>query len=146
MLYDVGSTISLEAWDDRLKPNQDWNHAWGAAPANLIPRRLMGVRPLAPGFDRILIHPQPGGLAYADLTMPTVRGPVRVAVTQSPAGAFVLETETPGNTTTQVRLPRLGRPDAVVIVNGRTVAAAPQGDWLVVGGIGSGRHTFVRTG
>ena len=22
------------------KPNQDWNHAWGAAPANLLPRFL----------------------------------------------------------------------------------------------------------
>lgn len=27
----VGSTISLEAWDNKYKPNQDWNHAWGAA-------------------------------------------------------------------------------------------------------------------
>ncbi|MDO5567206.1 MAG: family 78 glycoside hydrolase catalytic domain, partial [Planctomycetia bacterium] len=25
----LGSTISLEAWDDCYKPNQDWNHAWG---------------------------------------------------------------------------------------------------------------------
>ena len=46
----VGSTISLEAWDNKYKPNQDWNHAWGAAPANIIPRRLMGVEPLTPGF------------------------------------------------------------------------------------------------
>lgn len=46
----VGSTISLEAWDDKYKPNQDWNHAWGAAPANIIPRRLMGVVPTEPGF------------------------------------------------------------------------------------------------
>ena len=26
----VGSTITLEAWDNKFKPNQDWNHAWGA--------------------------------------------------------------------------------------------------------------------
>ena len=32
----VGSTISLEAWDNKYKPNQDWNHAWGAAPANIL--------------------------------------------------------------------------------------------------------------
>ena len=36
----VGSTISLEAWDNKYKPNQDWNHAWGAAPANIIPAKL----------------------------------------------------------------------------------------------------------
>ena len=35
-----GSTITLEAWNMKDKPNLDWNHAWGAAPANLIPRFL----------------------------------------------------------------------------------------------------------
>ena len=25
----LGSTITLEAWDNRFKSNQDWNHAWG---------------------------------------------------------------------------------------------------------------------
>ncbi|MEM7031801.1 MAG: hypothetical protein AAF629_19760 [Chloroflexota bacterium] len=29
MVYDVGKTTALDAWDDRFKPNQDWNHAWG---------------------------------------------------------------------------------------------------------------------
>ena len=39
MIYDVGSTITLEAWDNRFKPNQDRDHPWGAEPADLIPRR-----------------------------------------------------------------------------------------------------------
>jgi len=26
-----GSTIAMEAWDMKYKPNSDWNHAWGAA-------------------------------------------------------------------------------------------------------------------
>ncbi len=60
MIYDVGSTIALEAWDNRYKPNQDWNHAWGAAPANLILRGLMGVRPLRPGFAEARIAPNLG--------------------------------------------------------------------------------------
>src|SRR5439155_19763851 len=42
----VGSTITTEAWDEKFKPNLDWNHAWGAAPANIIPRYVLGVRPL----------------------------------------------------------------------------------------------------
>ena len=37
----AGSTITMEAWDDKYKPNQDWNHAWGAVPANIIPRYLV---------------------------------------------------------------------------------------------------------
>ncbi|HSV99199.1 MAG TPA: trehalase family glycosidase [Sedimentisphaerales bacterium] len=32
MIYNVGTTITLEAWDNKYKPNQDWNHAWGAVP------------------------------------------------------------------------------------------------------------------
>ena len=45
-----GATMAMEAWDDTFKPNQDWNHPWGAAPANMIPRGLFGIRPLKPGF------------------------------------------------------------------------------------------------
>jgi hypothetical protein len=52
MIYEVGATITLEAWDDRFKPNQDWNHAWSAAPANLIPGRLMGITPAEPARHR----------------------------------------------------------------------------------------------
>lgn len=44
-----GATISMEAWGNKFKPNQDWNHAWGAAPANIIPFNLVGVYPLTPG-------------------------------------------------------------------------------------------------
>ena len=46
----IGSTISLEAWDMKYKPNADWNHAWGATPANIIPRYLWGIRPKQAGF------------------------------------------------------------------------------------------------
>ena len=76
----VGSTITLEAWDDSFKPNQDWNHLWGAAPGNVIPFRLMGVQPLEPGWGRVRIHPQTGSLHRADLTLPTCRGPIRVRI------------------------------------------------------------------
>jgi hypothetical protein len=84
MVYDVGTTITLEAWDNKYKPNQDWNHAWGAAPANIIPRYLMGVRPLEPGFERVLIMPQPGNLHSAKLKTPTIRGPIHVDFVQEP--------------------------------------------------------------
>ena len=46
--------------------------------ANLIPRKLMGVEPLEPGFARVRIRPQPTGLNEARLKMPTVRGTIEV--------------------------------------------------------------------
>jgi hypothetical protein len=145
MTYDVGSTIALEAWDNRFKPNQDWNHAWGAAPANLIPFWLMGVRPLEPGFGRMLIHPQSGSLTYAELTLPTIRGPVRVRFNQAPGRSFALTTDIPANTCARVVLPRLSGTDTTVLVDGAAVAAVPDGDGLAIGGVGSGPHSFVRS-
>ena len=58
MVDDVGTTITLEAWDQKYKPNQDWNHAWGAAPANVLPAKDTG-RSSRPG---------PGWTARADLS------------------------------------------------------------------------------
>lgn len=78
MIYGLGATIAHEAWDPVFKPNEDWNHAWGAAPANIIPRWLMGVRPIDPGFARFLVNPQPGSLDWAELRFPSIRGPIRV--------------------------------------------------------------------
>lgn len=97
MIYDLGATIAHEAWDPRFKPNEDWNHAWGAAPANLIPRWLMGVRPLAPGFASFVVNPRPGPLEHADLRLPTVKGAIRVTYGRQ-GGARVLEVVVPANT------------------------------------------------
>ena len=77
-----GSTITLEAWDDSFKPNQDWNHIWGAAPGNLIPFRLMGIQPLEPGFAAVRVCPQPGPLKKAVMRIKTVRGPITVRIRQ----------------------------------------------------------------
>src|SRR5690606_32027752 len=48
-----GATLTWEAWDQSLKPNQDWNHAWATAPVNVIARYVLGVRPLEPGYGRV---------------------------------------------------------------------------------------------
>jgi hypothetical protein len=77
-MVESGTTITWEAWDQRNKPNQDWNHAWGAAPANLLLRFVLGVQPLAPGWSRVSIRPNPGTLKSADGKVPTPRGPVLV--------------------------------------------------------------------
>jgi alpha-L-rhamnosidase len=73
-----GTTISWEAWDNKYKPNQDWNHAWGAAPANILPRYISGVRPLQAGWSKILIQPQPATLSKISSKVPSLRGPVEI--------------------------------------------------------------------
>lgn len=100
-----GATITWEAWDNRFKPNQDWNHAWGAAPANIIPRYVLGVHPLEPGYGRVLIAPQPGPLTELHGTVPTIRGPIQVDLTQDPQGKWQLDYRTPVGVSVETILP-----------------------------------------
>jgi hypothetical protein len=100
----TGSTISLEAWDNKYKPNQDWNHAWGAAPANIIPRKLMGVEPLLPGFDRVRIRPQLASLSHAKAVIPSIKGEIRLEI-ENTAGVYRMLLTTPANVESDVYLP-----------------------------------------
>jgi hypothetical protein len=72
----VGSTITMEAWDMKYKPNSDWNHAWGAAPANIIPRFMWGIKPSLPGFKKVEIKPQLSRLSTCKIKIPTSRGTI----------------------------------------------------------------------
>jgi hypothetical protein len=80
-MIDFGSTISMEAWSVAAKPNLDLNHAWGAVPLNIIARHVLGVTPLEPGFKKISIRPQLGGLKHVKGCVPTVAGTVMVEAT-----------------------------------------------------------------
>ena len=73
----IGSTITLEAWDMKYKPNADWNHAWGAVPANIIPRRLWGIQPQEAGFKVAQIRPQLAGLNESNIEVPTILGSIK---------------------------------------------------------------------
>jgi hypothetical protein len=76
-MIKAGSTIVMEAWDMRYKPNSDWNHAWCAAPANPIPRYLWGIQPEKPGFEVVSIRPQMSSLKQSSIKMPTIRGEIK---------------------------------------------------------------------
>jgi len=143
MIYDLGSTITLEAWDAKYKPNLDWNHAWGAAPANIIPRCLMGIKPLEPGFRRIQISPQPAGLSWARMRLPTVRGDIRVRFESEPGSGFRLWTGTPGNTRTTVVLPDLKPGFTRVLCDGKPIRPEHGRNGLVVRGVRPGEHEFI---
>ena len=100
-----GATITWEAWDNRFKPNQDWNHAWGAAPANIIPRYVLGVRPLEPGYGRVRIAPQPGPLHEVHGTVPTIRGPIRVSAVRNANDHWQVDYAVPPGVTVELLQP-----------------------------------------
>lgn len=141
-MISVGSTITLEAWDSTYKSNLDWNHAWGAAPANIIPRYVLGLKPLTPGFGRVEIKPQLGqSLSWIQGIVPTIRGPVSISVTNVP-GQFQLLVGIPGNVTATVMLPTSGATSPVALVDGNVVGGTVSNNWLTVTNIGSGQHAI----
>jgi hypothetical protein len=128
-MVESGTTISWEAWDQKYKPNQDWNHAWGAAPANLFPRFVLGARPIAPGWSRAVIRPHPGPLTWARGRVPTPRGPVVVDWQAGPP--FRLTLTLPPGMTARVELPAAAGTSAVA-VDGRPVRARRDADrWVI---------------
>ena len=77
-MKEQGATMTMEAWDLADKHNLDWNHAWGAAPVNLIARYVLGVQPALPGSAKVSVRPQLGGLGSVCGVVPTARGGVSV--------------------------------------------------------------------
>ncbi|MDR3194123.1 MAG: family 78 glycoside hydrolase catalytic domain [Tannerella sp.] len=136
----VGSTVSLEAWDNRYKPNQDWNHIWGAAAGNLITRKLMGIEPLEPGFGKIRIKPQPATLRQASIKAPSIRGDILVSFDNLPGEKFTLEVDIPANTAAEVWLPRSSKKYRLT-VDGVPQKGTVNGDFVVVE-TGSGKRVF----
>ncbi|MFM7182613.1 MAG: family 78 glycoside hydrolase catalytic domain [Verrucomicrobiales bacterium] len=139
-MIQAGSTVALEAWDIKYKPNLDWNHAWGAVPANVIPRKLMGIEPLEPGFKRFRLRPQPGNLEHASIRAPSPKGAIEANFTR-PQGAWKLECSVPAGTTAEVHLPAKSMeeitftseqkqsPKFLRMENGRVVAEAGPGKY-----------------
>ena len=100
-----GCTITPEAWNDSLKNNLDWNHAWSASPANVISRKLMGVEPVEAGFAKVRIAPKIGGLEYAKIKLPTPRGTIKVDVRRDSPNKARVSMEIPPNMTAEIVLP-----------------------------------------
>ena len=75
-MMNLGATICTEVWNSVDKRNGSMAHPWASAPANIISRCLFGLRPVEPGWKEFSFEPQPGGLEYGKLTIPTPHGQI----------------------------------------------------------------------
>ncbi len=128
-MANSGTTISWEAWDLKYKPNQDWNHAWGAAPANLLPRFVLGVQVAEPGWKSVLIRPCPGDLKYARGKVPTSRGTIQVEWKQDTT--FAMSLKLPDGVTARLELPSEESMSGVFIDGKPSAATYQHGRWIV---------------
>lgn len=138
-MLEVGSTMTLEAWDWRYKNNLDWNHAWATAPLNVCARWILGVQPAAAGCAQLAVHPQPGRLRTVAGRVPTMRGTVAVTLSHEPGVRCEATLELPANATAVWSVPWTGSArvwlDGVPLPKPRAVAGR-----LHLGEVGSGRH------
>jgi hypothetical protein len=133
-------TQAPEAWNDAVKGNQELGMTWGAAPADVIPRLVLGVLPLAPGFASVQVRPQPGLLGGVRGAVPTARGYVGVDYVQTVAGTAVVEAALaltlPGAMNATVCLPlHACGAGGVVGLDGAGVQGTVQGDYACVSGL-----------
>ena len=112
----IGSTMTLEAWDMKYKPNADWNHAWGTAPANIITRHLWGIQPLVPGYSRVQIKPQLGQLDHTTIKVPTQMGPIKASFERVKGKDHIYEIELPAG------------------MNGDFIITQPEGTYVRING------------
>lgn len=117
-MIKTGSTMTMEAWDMRYKPNSDWNHAWGTAPANIITRYLWGIIPAKPGFEEVSIKPQLSNLTSSTIKVPTVKGAINANYKRLGNSCYYM-IELPGKMQGVFSLETLGH--SVVFLNGTKI-------------------------
>lgn len=64
------------------EPTRSDCHAWGAHPLYHYYASFAGIRPAAPGFERVAIEPRMGTLTTLKASVPTPRGTVRVELSR----------------------------------------------------------------
>lgn len=103
----------------KYKPNSDLNHAWGAAPANIIPGFLWGIEPAEPGYAKARIKPQPGSLKNSRVVVPSIRGNIEASFNRE-GNIVYYQVMLPGNMECDMIL----NGDLTVYLNNRQVKLA----------------------
>ena len=127
----LGATLTLEAWRPQDKWNMDWGHPWCAYPGYALPRLLLGVEPLTPGWTTFRIAPQPGSLERIAANVSCALGSIGVTYgLDTGTGTATLGlVELPEGTAATVCLvsPRFGSSRGRLTVDGAAVATTEWG-------------------
>ena len=68
----------LTTWPEYPDPSRSDSHAWAAWPAVDYVTTVLGIRPLAPGWDGVRLAPQVDGLEWAKGEVPSPKGKIKV--------------------------------------------------------------------
>lgn len=126
-------------------------HGWAAGPTISLTNQVLGVQPTGAGFSRYSIVPTPGGLSWAQGSVPTPHGNISASWTSSSHG-FTLHATAPHGTVGDLAVPTGGHKVRVQL-DGRTVwdgshavggaHVSSDGVTVRVRSVPSGHHTLV---
>lgn len=144
LLDDLNCTITPEAWGHNWKWNMTMSHPWGAAPGCSIVQGTFGIMPTDAGFDEFTIKFQPGEVASAEVTTPSVKGEIQASYANGTADdienlKMTASVTIPVNTKAKVSLPVPGARYTTMYVNGEKVKGTNDGTYLTVE-LGSGTY------
>ncbi|MCM2412149.1 alpha-L-rhamnosidase C-terminal domain-containing protein [Streptomyces sp. RKAG290] len=125
-------------------------HGWASGPTVTLTNQVLGVRPTGPGFSAYSVVPHPGGLSWAQGSVPTPHGDIAVSW-RARAGGFVLDATAPKGTSGRLAVPTGGKKVRVEL-DGKTVwdgsravggaKATTDGGQVYVDGVASGHHVL----
>ena len=140
----LGGTVTWESWYAD-ETNESMSHPWGAVGLLGIQNYILGIKPMTPQNERMLIKPLWFGdkLKAAKGTYATDKGDVVVDWVYGD-GRYLLKVDIPDNMTAKVYVPNCGSDGVAIQYDGVTIQGKLEGEYIYVGIIGSGIHTFER--
>ena len=134
-----GATTPWERWDGYLgngkfndDPTNSFNHFGFGAYTEWFYSAIAGIKPLEPGYKKILIAPRPGGdLTFANGEYKSIHGKI-VSSWELNDNRFQLRVEIPANTSATVILP-FNKPETAITESGHDVEDAEGVTFLKAG-------------
>jgi len=107
-MVEAGATTIWERWNSNQYEElhsgmNSFNHYAFGAVGQWYYEYLAGIRPLEPGFKRILIDPHPSGMQRAEASFHSMYGPIRCAWYKD--NGFKMCVTIPANTTAVIKTP-----------------------------------------
>ena len=95
------------------------NHAWTSYPGYIFLKYICGIQPTSGGFASFDVRPKTEGLAFAEGTVPTVKGSITTRWEKSEHEGLVLSIHVPANSRATVYLPKLIQGDSTITESGK---------------------------
>ena len=136
-MLENGATTLWETW---AYPGTVYsnNHPMFGSVDEWFYRSLLGINAAAPGYRKILIHPQPAGdLRFAKGSFQSVMGEITSSWKKF-GDQFELQVSIPVNTTAEIKVPC--KPEQTVLVNGNKIVPAEIRDGFALLRTGSGNY------